>query len=511
MAPVIGGRSDEEDCVKDLLGPATEAAVIDIGSNSVRLVLYRLDGRAIWTVFNEKVLAGLGRDLPTTGRLSASGVEMALTALRRFSAVLEGVRPAYAFVAATAAVREAADGPEFCARAAAETGLHVRVLSGEEEAKYAALGVLAGDPTAQGVAADMGGSSLELIRIGDLRLKPGVTLPLGPFSLAEPTGFDAARLKARIATLLAAAGDDFSTRTLHAVGGGWRALAQVHMAQSDYPLRIVHQYSMSAADARDLARLVAHQSSASLDRFPGVSKKRAETLPYAALVLEGLIEHLGLKTIQFSAWGLREGLLFEALDAAGPLEDPLLAGTSALGLRQGVSPHLPPALNAWLGDVISEMPVAFGPERDSILANAACRLADLGARLHPDHRLELVYDQVLRAPIAGQTHAERAFLGAVMNARYGGSGATPKPAVFHRLLDESARARARALGLAIRLGCDLSGRSPQLLANAAIRVRGSTLSLTASDGYADVLLGEQTRRRGRALAEAMGLKLEIQG
>lgn len=497
--------------MNDLLESPTEAAVIDIGSNSVRLVLYRLDGRAIWTVFNEKVLAGLGRDLPTTGRLSVSGAEMALTALRRFAAVLEGVRPAYAFVAATAAVREAADGPDFCARVAAETGLQVRVLSGEEEAKYASLGVIAGDPTAQGVVADMGGSSLELIRIGEHRLEPGITLPLGPFSLADASGFDALRLKARIAATLESARDDYSTRTLHAVGGGWRALAQVHMALNDYPLRIVHQYAMGAADALDLARLVSHQSSASLDRFPGVSKKRAETLPYAALVLEGLIECLGLKTIQFSAWGLREGLLFEALDAAGSLEDPLLAGTSALGLRQGVSPHLPPALNAWLGDVIANMPVAFGPERDGLLANAACRLADLGARLHPDHRLELVYDQVLRAPIAGQTHSERAFLGAVMNARYGGGGATPQPAVVNRLLDENGRARARALGLAIRLGCDLSGRSPQLLANASIRVKGSTLSLTASAGYADVLLGEQTRRRGRALAEAMGLKLDIQG
>lgn len=497
--------------MKDLLTtPATEAAVIDIGSNSVRLVLYRLDGRAIWTVFNEKVLAGLGRDLPATGRLSKDGVETALTALRRFAAVLEGVRPAYSFVAATAAVREAADGPDFCDRVAAETGLKVRVLSGEEEAKYAALGVMAGDPGARGVAADMGGSSLELIRIGEGGLKPGVTLPLGPFSLADPKGFDTGRLKTRIGQVLKPASDRFSADALHAVGGGWRALAQVHMARTDYPLRIVHQYAMPASEARDLARLMAQQSKASLERLPGVSKKRAETLPYSALVLEGLIERLGLKTIQFSAWGLREGLLFEALDAAGPLEDPLLAGAMALGVRQGVSPHLPEALHAWLSQVIAALPPAFGPERDDVLARAACRLADLGARLHPDHRVELVVDQVLRAPVAGQTHPERAFLAAVLNARYAGPPSTPQPEAVDRLLDDAARARARALGLAMRLGCDLSGRSPQLLANAAVRVKGDTLKLTASDGYADVLLGEQTRRRAKALAEAMGLKLDLQ-
>ena len=495
--------------MNELYATPREAAVIDIGSNSVRMVLYRLEGRAIWTVFNEKVLAGLGRDLPATGRLSPEGVEMAMTTLRRFAAVLEGVRPAYTFVAATAAVREAEDGAEFCDRVAATTGLRVRVLSGEEEAKYAALGVLAGEPRSTGVAADMGGSSLELIKIGDGAAAPGVTLPLGPFSLADPKGFDAGRLRATIAERLQPATKRFSADALHAVGGGWRSLAQLHMEMSDYPLRIVHQYAMSADDARDVARLVAQQSRASLDRLPGVSKRRAETLPYAALVLEGLIEGLGLKTVTFSAWGLREGLLYESLDADEAPVDPLLAGCTALGARQGIAPAMPAALNAWLADIIAALPAAFGKERDLVLAAAACRLADLGARLHPDHRLELVFDQVLRAPIPGQTHAERAWLACALNARYGGGASTPLPAAIDRLLSPPARLSARALGLAMRLGCDLSGRSPQLLANARVTVKGASLKLTASDGYADVLLGDQTRRRAKALAEVMGLKLEI--
>jgi len=415
--------------VSEFYATPREAAVIDIGSNSVRMVLYRLEGRAIWTVFNEKVLAGLGRDLPETGKLSPAGVEMAMIALRRFAAVLEGVRPAYTFVAATAAVREARDGPDFCDRVAATTGLRVRVLTGEEEAKYAALGVLAGEPRSTGVAADMGGSSLELIRVGDGTASSGVTLPLGPFSLADPGGFDAGRLRATIAERLKPAAKRFSASELHAVGGGWRSLAQLHMEMSDYPLRIVHQYAMSAEDARGVARLVAQQSKASLDRLPGVSKRRAETLPYAALVLEGLIDTLGLKTITFSAWGLREGLLYETLDQDEAPADPLIAGTAALGARQGISPAMPAALNAWLGDVIAALPQAFSPERDAVLAAAACRLADLGARLHPDHRLELVFDQVLRAPIPGQTHPERVWLACALNGRHRRGPPTPRPAL----------------------------------------------------------------------------------
>lgn len=490
------------------IGAPRDIAAIDIGSNSVRMVLYRLEGRAIWTVFNEKVLAGLGRDLPVTGKLSVEGAAQALTALKRFAAVVDGVRPAHAFVAATAAVREAEDGQIFCDRVAAETGLQIRVLTGEEEARYAALGVLAGIPMADGVAGDLGGSSLELVRITKGEVGRGVTLPLGPFALADDKAFDADRLRGLIAKRLKPA-EDYAADTLYAVGGAWRTLAQVHMQVSGYPLRIVHQYEMAAADVLDTARLIARQSKASLEKWPGLSKKRAETLPHAALVLEALIERLGLKRIVLSAWGVREGLLYETLDPETATADPLLAGCSALGARQGISPTLPGALNGWIAPLVAALPPVFGEARDRVLADAACRLADLGARLHPDHRVELAFDQVLRAPVPGQNHAERAFLAVAVNARYGGSVSTPESNTIGRLLTEDQRQGARALGLAIRLACDLSGRSPQLLVNARAAVKDGALVLTASDGYADVLLGEQTRRRGKALAEAMGLKLDI--
>jgi len=498
------------DVIASVLGAPRDVAAIDIGSNSVRLVLYRLEGRAIWTVFNEKVLAGLGRDLTRTGRLSVDGVEQAITALKRFAAVLEGVQPAHAFVAATAAVREAKDGAAFCERVAAETGLKVRVLSGEEEARRAALGVLAGIPDADGVVADLGGSSLELVRVGDGEVGRGVTLPLGPFSLGDIDAADVDARGAEIARRLKPA-KEFRATTLYAVGGAWRTLAQAHMSLVGYPLHIVHQYRLDVGEARQTARLIARQSRESLEQWPGLTKRRAETLPHAALVLEGLIDRLGLEQIVLSAWGLREGLLFEALDAETGAVDPLLAGCSALGARQGVSPALAGALRAWTAPMTEALPPVFGSGRDAVLADAACRLADIGARLHPDHRVVLAFDQVLRAPVPGQTHAERAWLATAINARYGGPAATPAPDLIRRLLSNDQRRTARAAGLAIRLACDLSGRSPQLLANARVAVREGRLILSAAEGYADVLLGEQTRRRGKAAAEALGLKLDIRG
>lgn len=487
---------------------ARDVAVIDIGSNSVRLVLYRLEGRAVWPLYNEKVLAGLGRDLSATGRLSPDGVVASMKALRRFAAVLEGVRPEHTLVAATAAVREAEDGQEFCERVAAETGLFIRVLSGEDEAHYAAMGVASGAPGADGVSADMGGASLELTRIDKGQVGKGVTLSLGAFSFGSK-GFDVRKVREQADRRLGRVAGDFKTKRLYAVGGAWRNLAQVHMAMGAYPLKVVHQYAIPAREAREAARFLARQSKASLDAMPGVSRKRAETLPFAAVVLDSLIDNLGLEEIEFSAWGVREGLLYDWLSDRVDGGDPLLSGCAALGARQGVSPALPGALQGWIDGLIRPLEPIFSEVRDAQLAAAACNLADLGARLHPDHRVELTFDQVLRAPIPGQTHAERCFLAAAINARYGGPAATPEPATIERLLDEPARRRARVLGLAIRLACDLSGRSPNLLANARARVEGGELKLTAAEGFADVLLGEQTRRRAKALAEAMDLSLAL--
>jgi exopolyphosphatase / guanosine-5'-triphosphate,3'-diphosphate pyrophosphatase len=487
---------------------ARQAAVIDVGSNSVRLVIYRLDGRALWTVFNEKALAGLGRDLPETGRLSPDGVETALIALRRFAVVLRGWAAEDVMVAATAAVREAADGAAFLARVKAETGLSVRVLSGEEEARYAAFGVLAGQPDAKGVVGDLGGSSLELVRLSTRAPIEGATLPLGPFALGAPRPLDIDRVRARIEKLLAPHADAFVTRQLHAVGGAWRNLALLHMQLADYPLRIAHQYELSAADALEVTKLVARQSSTSLERMQGLSRKRFETLPYAALVLDQLIRTLGIQRVIISAYGVREGMLLESMDPEVRRRDPLVEGCLALSAARGAAPELAEALEAWLTPVFQALPPMFG-ERDGVLLAAACRLADVGARLHPDHRADIAFEQVLRAPIAGMDHPERAYLASAAFARHSSAPATPEPATIDRILSADHRQRARALGAAIRLGCDLSGRNPILIGRSSLAIQGDRLVLTADRDAADMLLGDQTTRRAQTLAAALKLKLDI--
>lgn len=485
-----------------------QAAVIDLGSNSVRLVIYRVEGRAIWTLFNEKALAGLGRNLPATGRLSADGVEVALTALRRFRTVLDGWSADEVMVAATAAVREAADGPQFVRRVREETGLEVRVLSGKEEARYAALGVLAGDPSAQGLVGDLGGSSLELVRLSGPEPTDGETLALGPFALGAPRTLDIDRTRKAIEAQLAPVADRFVARSFHAVGGAWRNLGLLHMELADYPLRVAHQYEMSRADAIQVARFVERLSRSSLERIQGLSKKRFDVLPYAALVLEAVIERLGVERVVISAYGVREGLLLENMDPEVRRRDPLIEGCAALTAVRGLSLDLGPALEDWLSPAFSRLPPLFGA-RDPVLVAAACRLADIGARLHPDHRADIAFQEVLRAPVAGMTHAERAFLASVAFSRHTTAASTPEPDVVTRLLTSDRRQRARALGAAIRLGCDLSGRNAQLLQHSRLALQQDRLSLTAAPGWEDMLLGEQTAKRAQSLASALKLKVEF--
>ena len=486
----------------------SDVAVIDVGSNSVRLVLYRLDGRAIWSIFNEKMLAGLGRDLKATGRLSPDGVAGTLVALKRFRALIDASRPERVFAAATAAVREAGDGEAFRQRVERETGFQLRVLSGEEEARFAALGVLSGAPDSKGVVGDLGGASLELIRLGADGPAGGVTLPLGPFAMSGPRGFDASAVRAAANQHIGPVERAFRTDTLHAVGGAWRNLAMLHMRMSDYPLPIVHQYEISRREILEATRFISQQSRGSLERVEGISRRRVEALPHAAIVLETLVERLDIQRVVLSAYGLREGLVWQAMDDKVRRQDPLVAGCAALGNRTATAEALGQAVEIWAAPAFAKLDPVFGA-RDRALLNAACRLAELGAPFHPDHRAMLVFQMVLRAPFAGIDHAERAFLARVAFGRQTSADQSPEPGLIARLLSPEQRQRARVLGAAIRLGCDLSGRSPDLLARTKLDIKPGEVVLTAEEAWGPVLLGDQTAKRGQTLAKMLGRELRL--
>ncbi|HJS79299.1 MAG TPA: Ppx/GppA family phosphatase [Vitreimonas sp.] len=483
-----------------------DAAVIDVGSNSVRLVVYRIDGRAMTPVLNEKVMAGLGRDLSRTGALSKDGADIAMRALKRFTTLLQAQGVKKVFPVATAAVREAKDGRAFAQRIRNEIGLDLRILDGAEEAKLSALGVSGGAPDAKGVVGDLGGASLELVEIGPGGPGRGETYPLGPLTLMDEEEFDYDHVTQSVervlkdARVLTKRGGDF-----YAVGGAWRALGRIDIALSNHPIGVLHHHEMSRNQVLKVADVVRKQSRRSLERLEEAAAKRAETLPYAAVVLERVMMIGNFDRVVLSAFGLREGVLLERMSAEALAVHPLIAAAEALAGRWRAR-GFGPALEHWMAPMFEGQLPVFAKARERVLRGAAARLADVGGPLHPDQRVEIMFDLILRAPLAAISHPERAFLAAAIHHRY--TKAQPRHAeAYLRLLNEEQQAAAAALGAALRLGAHLSGRSEALLASFEVVAVDGKLVLRVKKKVAH-LVTETAARRLEAAAAALGLTAE---
>jgi len=484
--------------------PAGPVAVIDIGSNSIRLVVFSGPQRGAVTLFNEKVLCGLGRGLAGSGRLNAQGVRMARQNLMRFTRLAKAMGARRIDLLATAAVREATDGSAFVAEIEELCGHPVRVLDGIEEARLSALGVLAGLPAAHGVMGDLGGGSLELVEVRDGAVGRSTTLRLGPFALMERFAGDRAAMRAEIDAQLAASGwsgDGTAADTFYPVGGAWRSLARIHMQQSGYPLHVVHGYPMRRSQVDDLSQVISRLGRRSLAQIQGITRPRLETLPAAALVLSRVLRALRCRDVVFSAFGLREGHLFDLLAAEERRRDPLLAIAADIAHREARFDDMGEELLTW-----TECLFAGEDAAGRRLRLAACLLSDAAWREHPDYRAAQALVRILHYPFTGIGHDERVVLGLAAYTRYGGPSDGRELAPYLGLLDPSAAHRARVLGLAQRLAYRVSGASKAVLRRSRLVYdSGKTLRLILpDDGSAPG--GEAVQRRFDALAEALGAR-----
>jgi exopolyphosphatase/guanosine-5'-triphosphate,3'-diphosphate pyrophosphatase len=478
-------------------------AVVDLGSNSVRLVVYEGSCRNPVAIFNEKAVLRLGRGLQATGRLNEDGMGQAFTVLHRYRAVARAMGAAPFEILATAAVRDARNGADFVAALESRMiGVPIRVLSGLEEAEYSALGVLCGIPTADGILADIGGGSLEMVRLDCGTRGVSHTLSLGAIRLAERAGGDPVRARAIAEADLALVPwlAEGANRDLYLVGGAWRALARIHMAQTGYPLQMVHHYTIGREEARDLTGVIAGAGRRALERLPGLSRRRIDDLPYAAVVLRRVLRATGVRRVVFSASGLREGWFMQRMPDEIRGEDPLLAAGRELATRLGRDPNLPPALLSWTDPLFPEE--QGEPRR---LREAACWMSDIGSHDHPEFRAEQAFLRVLRQPGIGLDHHARAFLAMAIAMRYevDGDASFLRPARL--LLDVSSTHRAEVLGVALRLAYTLSAGTPDLLSGTGLRVAGSRLILRLEED-SGVFAGESVVRRLDRLAQAMGLE-----
>lgn len=473
----------------------------------MRLVVYDGMGRAPQPIFNERALCGLGRKLGETGRLNREGVTMAFENMARFVAAAEAMHVGRLEVVATEAVRAAKDGPAFVAELQRRFGITVEVLKGEMEGRLSAYGVISGIPEARGMTGDLGGGSLEVITIE--RGNPGscASLPIGPLRLLS--AWDKNRKKARKTIDKAFESlkwiSSVRGQTFYPVGGAWRALANIHMQQSGYPLHVIHEYVMSVSDAKELLGIIMHLSPSSLSRIERVPKKRLDTLPLAAMVLDRLIDTMQPDQLVFSAQGLREGLLFSKLTPAQRHQDPLLSACAVIAGRSQRFDVSGRELYDWITPMFSKETAT-----QKRLRMAACLVGDIAWNEHPDYRGEQAFWHILRMPVTGIDHPGRAFLATVIGARYGDVGSGDAAEQIAGLISPEDAARAQLLGKALRFAFTLSAGNRRILKNTNLSLDKTYLNLKLPRG-GKALLGEMVLRRLESVAKQLDRKARLTG
>ncbi len=480
-------------------------AVIDIGSNSVRLVVYEGSGRFPQVLFNEKVLCGLGRGVGETGVLAEESQVMALRTLKRFSYLIDKMKVDEVRAVATAAMRDARNGAEFVERIHEHCKIPVEIISGNEEARFSGLGVLCGIPDAEGIVGDLGGSSLELVEVGQGQVFETVTMPVGPLRLMDHFNNNPAKARKIIENSLSAL-DWVQTgkgKSFFAVGGAWRALARVHMTQTKYPLHILHNYIIERDDMLSLCATVQKMDPKEIAALPGVPSKRADILPLAALIAEVVFTHIKPSRLVVSALGLREGLLFERM--ARPLkgQHPFIASCRDLADVSGRFPSHAKKLMSWIGNLFENETVI-----EKRLRFAVCILSDVGWRGHPDYRAEKVLLELLYGRYVGVDHRGCALVGLALYVCYGGSLGTGYAKMAEQMLSEDDIQHAKLIGLALRLGQRFSGGTSSGLKAARLHQTDSAIILTVQENRQE-MAGEVVVRRLESLARALSKNAEI--
>jgi exopolyphosphatase/guanosine-5'-triphosphate,3'-diphosphate pyrophosphatase len=480
-------------------------AVIDIGSNSVRLVVYERLTRAPTPLFNEKALCGLGKGLTKTGNLDPDAVATALAAVRRFRALIDQMRVKTTHVLATSAPRDASNGKEFLAQVSEIAGVKVQLLSGKEEARLGAFGVVSGILDADGVTGDLGGGSLEIASVQNRKITGGETFPIGSLRLEEAASKSVKEAE-RIAADYLGKSDLMRSakgKAFYAVGGTWRSLARLHMHQTGYPLRVMHHYSIKADAALDFCRLVARHDIDSLDSIDAVSRSRRPLLPYGAAVLGEVIRAMKPSEIVFSALGVREGHLFDLLTPEQKKEDPLLAACQELAYLRSRSPRHAGELGEWSGNVLAAMGLDE-TKAEARLRQAACLLTDIGWRAHPDYRGDQSLNLIAYGNFIGIDHPGRAYLALAAYYRYQGLSNEHMSPRIREMTTPRLIERARALGASLRVAYLISAAMPGVIGRTRIVVRDKKLVLVLPPDL-EPLGGDRVLRRLGPLAKLASL------
>jgi exopolyphosphatase/guanosine-5'-triphosphate,3'-diphosphate pyrophosphatase len=471
--------------------------IIDIGSNSVRMVVYHALKRVPLPVFNEKYMCALGKGLAKTGRLNPDGVKQAELAIARFLVMAKRLEVASLDIIATAAVRDASDGAAWVKSLEKKLGAKITTISGEREAELAAKAVLSSFHDPFGLSADLGGGSMELATVERSRIGEVVSCHLGNLRVLDASDGKRGRMEDLIHDELKAVPwlKNLAPPTIYAIGGGFRALAKLHIKKTHYPLSLVHEYAMSRRAVTQLCERLTDMSAAEIAALPGLSPKRAQTIMPTALVLQKLLAVSGAQEVRFSVSGIREGFFYDLLSERLQKEDPLLASAADLAALLGRSGSYATELYDWMTPLFAREPLVW-----QRLRMALAKLSEIAWAIDPNFRANWAFSRIMQSSLKGMDHKERLMLALALYHRYQTRWRGDKSGVS--LLDERERLWARCVGLAANLAFQLSGGKAGNLHHARLTFHDGEVSLKL-DADAAPLRTEAVEKRIEGLGEAL--------
>lgn len=484
-------------------------AVIDIGSNSLRLVVYDDAVRSLTPLFNEKLLCGLGRKLSVTGRLNERAMERALAALRRFYKIATQMGAKTCVSVATEAVRRAENGQEFMERAERFARGSIRIISGQEEAVLAASGISAGFIQPEGMAGDLGGGSLELIELKGVAVQAETSVPLGSLNLMDVAGGNMTKAAAHVDETLRGIPwlANGTGRNFYAIGGTWRSVARLHMLETAYPLSMVQSYTMTTRQIESLYSSVLGRGAQKNTFLEKISADRREMLPYGLLVLKRLVERIQPSRVTFSAFGVREGLIYQMLTPQEQARDPLIAACEEMASRRSRSPRYGEELFRWMNGLF-DVPGLTETPQEKRLRLAACLLNDVGWRGHPDYRGEKVLGLIAQSSFVGIDHPERAFLALTVYYNHETSLSGDFSPALRELIGRKWNRLAKVIATAMRTASKLTACMPGIISETSLGYNEGKLTLRLP-GKLEALDGESLRRRFKTLAHLLNCEPEL--
>lgn len=467
--------------------------VIDIGSNSIRMVIYRRYGRYPLPLFNERVTVKLGEGLDQNEMLSPDKIALALSALRRFSHIMNAMSLERTIVVATAAVRRAKNAAVFTTPAEEIIGVPITVLSAQDEARLVTLGLTANMPHVSGLVADLGGGSLELVLVKEGQVQKSTSLNMGHLST---------RTESEIATLLCAVDwlGDAAGATLYGIGGSFRALGSAYVKRSNYPLFLLHRLELNVPTVLDILTSLQGDE----PDLQGIPAGRRDSIGMAADIMAALIRRSGVSQLAISGTSIRDGLVANMDTGFSPKKDPLLSACKEIANHSQRFDGLNDVLIDCLSPIASLLDIP-DPQR---LLKAACLLSDISWNEPSELRGAVATDRILALPLFSLSHKERAWLAKVVYHRYiGVKENKPTLPVFNRLLTPAESKGALALGVGLRFALIYCAGIPEYLSAIQFKVTDETIYYDVA-AHGLPLFDEHSERRLRVFAKACNRTLK---